>query len=92
MKNSRAAETRTAFVAARRAEEARLEGLTEAREVPAAPFRSHRDANPSLDTNYFVQVRAELELLSARFSGLGKGAASPGRSPPRLGAKGGRVH
>ena len=92
MKNSRAAETRTAFVAARRAEEARLEGLTEAREVPAAPFRSHRDANPSLDTNYFVQVRAELELLSARFSGLGKGAkASPGRSPPRLG-KGGRVH
>ena len=37
MKNSRGAETRTAFVAARRAEEARLEGLTEAREVPQRP-------------------------------------------------------
>ena len=93
MKNSRGAETRTAFVAARRAEEARLEGLTEAREVPQRPVSYPTIAmDLSLDANDFVQVRAELELLSARFSGLGKGAASPSRSPPRLGAKDGRVH
>ena len=93
VKNSRGAETRTAFVAARRAEEARLEGLTEAREVPQRPVSYPTIAmDPSLDANDFVQVRAELELLSARFSGLGKGAAAPSRSPPRLGAKDGRVH